>query len=145
MNDQNNNDNLQKSIKTKIDKINSLQMEILNFNIDSKTEVDNHLSQFKNEINDNLLEYKRIINLELVSIKNDIKILDKKNEMYDLNNNKIKLKFPYDEHMIIYGNISKLWCFVNINNLYFYIENNIKYIIIEQNDIFYFLNKNQNN
>jgi hypothetical protein len=85
--DNTNNENLQNSIKTKIDKINSLQMEILNLNIDSKTEVDNYLSQFKNEINDNLLEYKRIINQELVSIKNDIKILDKKNEMYDLNNN----------------------------------------------------------
>ena len=56
MDDINNNDNLQNSIKTKIDKINSLQMEILNFNIDSKTEVDNHLSKFKNEINSDLLE-----------------------------------------------------------------------------------------
>ena len=69
MNDQNNNDNLQKSIKTKIDKINSLQMEILNINIDSKTEVDNILIQFKNEINNDLLEYKNFINQELKSIK----------------------------------------------------------------------------
>jgi len=78
MDDINNNDNLQNSIKTKIDKINSLQMEILNLNIDSKTEVNNSLSQFKNEINNDLLEYKNFIDQELESIKNDIKILNKK-------------------------------------------------------------------
>ena len=44
-------------------------MEILNINIDSKTEVDNILIQFKNEINNDLLEYKNFINQELKSIK----------------------------------------------------------------------------
>jgi hypothetical protein len=87
MDDINNNENLQNSIKTKIDKINSLQMEILNFNIDSKTEVDNHLSKFKNEINSDLLEYKKFIDQELQTIKNDIKILDNHKENNNTNNN----------------------------------------------------------
>jgi hypothetical protein len=91
MDDINNNDNLQNSIKTKIDKINSLQMEILNFNIDSKTEVNNSFAQFKNEINNDLFEYKNFINQELESIKNDIKILNKKNENNDSNNLNVKI------------------------------------------------------
>ncbi len=94
MDDINNNENLQNSIKTKIDKINSLQMEILNLNIDSKTEVNNSLAQFKNQINNDLLEYKHFINQELQSIKSDIKMLNKKNEndsINDSNNLNIKI------------------------------------------------------
>jgi hypothetical protein len=112
MDDINNNDNLQNSIKTKIDKINSLQMEILNFNIDSKTEVNNSLSQFKNEINNDLLEYKNFIDQELESIKNDIKILNKKNENNDSNNLNIKInslntKLNDITERINYNSISK--------------------------------------
>ena len=103
MNDQNNNDNLQKSIKTKIDKINSLQMEILNINIDSKTEVDNILIQFKKEINNDLLEYKNFINQELKSIKNDSNDINIK--INSLNSEKINYnsisKF-IDEKFIIF-------------------------------------------
>lgn len=112
MDDINNNDNLQNSIKTRIDKINSLQMEILNFNIDSKTEVNNSLSQFKNEINNDLLEYKNFIDQELESIKNDIKILNKKNENNDSNNLNIKInslntKLNDITERINYNSISK--------------------------------------
>lgn len=112
MDDINNNDNLQNSIKTKIDKINSLQMEILNLNIDSKTEVNNSLSQFKNEINNDLLEYKNFIDKELESIKNDIKILNKKNENNDSNNLNIKInslntKLNDISERINYNSISK--------------------------------------
>jgi hypothetical protein len=116
MDDINNNDNLQNSIKTKIDKINSLQMEILNLNIDSKTEVNNSLSQFKNEINNDFLEYKNFIDQELESIKNDIKILNKKNENNDLNNdsnnlnikiNLLNTKLNDISERINYNSISK--------------------------------------
>jgi hypothetical protein len=112
--------------------------------------VENLLNKY--EINDNfdiksiVINELNIVGIDIIKYNQIISNLKNKKEINILpNNNKIKLKFPYDEHMIIYGNMSKLWCFVNINNLYFYIENNIKYIIIEQNDIFYFLNKNQNN
>jgi hypothetical protein len=108
----------------------------------------------KYEINDNfdlsLISYTinefNIIGIDIIKYNQIISNLKNKKEINILPiNNKIKLKFPYDEQMVIFGNISKLWYFININNLYFYIENNIKYIIVEQNNIFYFLNKNQNN
>ena len=94
------NDNLQKSIKTKIDKINSLQMEILNINIDSKTEVDNILIQLKNEINNDLLEYKNFINQEFKSIKNDINILN-------IDSNSLNSKLNDIGEKINYNSISK--------------------------------------
>jgi len=108
-----NNENLQNSIKTKIDKINSLQMEILNLNIDTKTEVSNNLFQFKKEINDDLLEYKNFINKELQSIKNDIKLLDKNNNSNDdINSINIKINSLYAKindisERINYNSISK--------------------------------------
>ena len=114
--DNTNNENLQNSIKTKIDKINSLQMEILNLNIDTKTEVSNNLSQFKKEINDDLLEYKNFINKELQSIKNDIKLLDKNyknnNSNDDINSINIKInslnsKINEISERINYNSISK--------------------------------------
>ena len=112
--------------------------------------VENLLNKY--EINDSfdiksiIINELNIIGIDIIKYNQIISNLKNKKEINILpNNNKIKLIFPYDEHIIIYGNISKLWCFVNINNLYFYIDNNIKYIIIEQNNNFYFINKDQNN
>jgi hypothetical protein len=106
----------------------------------------------KYEINDNFdtltltINEFNIIGIDINKYNQIISNLKNKKEINILPiNNKMKLKYPYDEQMVIFGNASNLWFFININNLYFYIENNIKYIIIEQNNIFYFLNKNQNN
>jgi hypothetical protein len=105
----------------------------------------------KYEINDNfnlnyLVNELNIIGLDIHKYNQIIINLKIKKEINILPNNKIiKLKFPFDENMKIFANLSNSWYFININNLYFYFENNIKYIIIEQNNIYYFLNKNQNN
>ncbi len=105
----------------------------------------------KYEINDNfnlnyLVNELNVIGLDIHKYNQIIINLKIKKEINILPNNKIiKLKFPFDENMKIFANLSNSWYFININNLYFYFENNIKYIIIEQNNIYYFLNKNQNN
>ncbi len=124
--DNTNNENLQNSIKTKIDKINSLQMEILNLNIDTKTEVSNNLFQFKKEINDDLLEYKNFINKELLSIKNDIKLLDKNCENNNLNDdiNSINIKINS-----LYAKINDISERINYNSISKFIDE--KFVIFQ--------------
>ncbi len=124
--DNTNNENLQNSIKTKIDKINSLQMEILNLNIDTKTEVSNNLFQFKKEINDDLLEYKNFINKELQSIKNDIKLLDRNCENNNLNDdiNSINIKINS-----LYAKINDISERINYNSISKFIDE--KFVIFQ--------------
>ena len=124
--DSTNNENLQNSIKTKIDKINSLQMEILNLNIDTKTEVSNNLSQFKKEINDDLLEYKNFINKELQSIKNDIKLLDKNYENNNLNDEINNLNIKINS---LYTRINDISERINYNSISKFIDE--KFVIFQ--------------
>ena len=112
-------------LKIKIDKMNSLQMDILNFNLNNQNQLCTDLQEFRNEININLIEYKK----ELDNLNQIVQ--NKQFNNFDDINNKINFLYVKLNQFDDKNNFDKITKYIDDKIILLQSQNNNKIILLQ--------------